>query len=329
MKERIFVFITAALVLALTLWIGITFYEAYQPKPLQLQGEITAQNYNISSKVPGRVSKIFVKKGEVVEVGDAIFSIYSPEVEAKLKQAKAAKAAANAQKQQANNGARKQEVRAAIEQYRKAKAAEELMEKTYNRVQKLFDEGVVSEQKRDEVYTKYLASKHTTIAAHQIALMAQEGAREELKVAADAQEKVYEGKVDEVQAYVKETKQYAFHKGEVSGVLIHEGELAPTGFPVVTLVDMDDVWARVSVREDYLHLFKKGSVIEVKIPALSEKTYPFVVSYIAVQGDFASWRATESGKGFDMKSFEVELRPKEKVEGLRVGMSVLIQPNGF
>ncbi len=329
MKTKIFAIITAALVLVLTLWVGITFYKAYQPKPLQLQGEITAQNYNISSKVPGRVSKIFVKKGDKVKVGDAIFSIYSPEVEAKLKQAKAAKAAANAQKKQANNGARKQEVRAAFEQYRKAKAAEELMQKTYNRVQKLYEEGVLSEQKRDEVYTKYLAAKHTSVAAHQIALMAKEGAREELKEAADAQEQVYEGKVDEVEAFVKETKQYAFHNGEVSGVLIHEGELAPTGFPVVTLVDMDDVWARVSVREDYLHFFKKGTTLQVKIPALSDKLYTFVVSYIAVQGDFASWRATESGKGFDMKSFEVELRPKEKIEGLRVGMSVLIQPSGF
>lgn len=155
--------------------------------------------------------------------------------------------------------------------------------------------------------------------------MLQEGTREELKEAADAQEKVFEGKVDEVKAFAKETKQYAFHKGEVSNILIHEGELAPAGFPVVTLLDMDDVWARVSVREDFLHRFKIGKTLQVKIPALSnDRSYSFKVSYIHPQGEYAVWRASESGKGFDMKSFEIELRPTKKIDGLRVGMSVLI-----
>ncbi len=324
MKDR-FVIGVIAFVSAMFVWVGYSFYKAYQPKPIVLQGEIDAQSYNVSSKLPGRILKIYVKEGQMVEVGDEIFSIASPEVEAKLKQAQAAKAAAKAQKQQAHKGARKQEIKAAFEQYYKAKAAQELMEKTYKRVQKLYDEGVVSEQKRDEVYTKYKASQYTTNAAYQIAQMAKEGARVEVKKAADAQERVYEGKIDEVNAYLKETKQYAFHKGEVERILIHEGELSPTGFPVVSLLDMDDSWVRVSVREDYLHYFTKGNKVTAKIPALGDKLYDFEVSYIAPQGDYATWKATESGKGFDMKSFEVHLKPLQKIKNLRVGMSVLIK----
>ena len=324
MKHKIFLAVTLTVVSGLFVWVSYTFYKAYQPHQQVLQGEITAQSYNVSSKVAGRVSEIAVKKGQVLEKGDFVFSITSPEIDAKLKQAKAAKDAAESQKEQANNGARKEQIQAAKEQYEKAKAAEELMQKTYKRVENLYKEGVLSEQKRDEVYTKYQASKHTAEAAKQMYIMAQKGARQEVKKAADAQERVYEGKVDEVEAYAKETRQYAFHKGEVSNILIHEGELAPTGFPVVTLLDMDDVWARVSVREDFLHFFTLGKVLDVKIPALSQKTYKFKVSYIAPQGEYATWKATESGKGFDMKSFEVELRSAEKIEGLRVGMSVLI-----
>ncbi len=324
MKDKLIIVIMA-FVLALVVWVSYTFYEAYQPKPLILQGEIDARSYNISSKLPGRIGEVFVKKGDFVEVGDSIFSINSPEVQAKLKQAKAAQDAAGAQKSQVNNGARKEQIQAAHDQWQKAKAAEELMYTTYKRVQKLYDEGVVSQQKRDEVYTKYKAAKYTSNAAKQMAVMVKEGARVEVKNAADAQERVYAAKVDEVNAYIDETMARSFHKGEVSQVLIHSGELAPTGFPVVSIIDIEDSWAKFAVREDYLKEFTKGKIFKVKIPALGSAIYEFKVAHIAVMGSFATWRATESGKGYDMKSFEVDLKAVKPIKDLRVGMSVLLE----
>ena len=323
MKKSVLVVII--FVITLFAWVGFTFYKAYQPKAIIIQGEIDAQVYNISSKLPGRVSEIFVKKGDMVEVGDIVFSISSPEVQAKLKQAKAAKDVALSQKKQADNGARKQEIQAAHDQWQKAKAAEELMKMTYNRIEKLYKEGVVSLQKRDEVFTKYKASKYTSNAAKQMSMMAKEGARVEIKKAASAQERVYAAKVDEVNAYIKETSQYSFHNGEVTQILIHEGELSPTGFPIVSIVDIKDSWAKFAIREDYLKKFKKGKSFKVEIPALGSDSYEFKVVNIAVMGDYATWRATESGKGFDMKSFEVELRAIKPIEDLRVGMSVLLE----
>ena len=314
-----------AFILALVVWVSYTFYEAYQPKPVLLQGEIDARSYNISSKLPGRIGEVFVQKGDFIEIGDSVFSINSPEVQAKLKQAKAAQDAAGAQKSQANNGARKEQIQAAHDQWQKAKAAEELMFTTYKRVQTLYDEGVVSEQKRDEVYTQYKASKYTSNAAKQMAVMAKDGARVEVKNAADAQERVYAAKVDEVNAYLDETMARSFHKGEVSQVLIHSGELAPTGFPVVSIIDIEDSWAKFSVREDYLKAFQKGKLFKARIPALGATLYEFKVNSIAVMGDFATWKATESGKGYDMKSFEVELLPLKPIKDLRVGMSVLLE----
>jgi HlyD family secretion protein len=184
---------------------------------------------------------------------------------------------------------------------------------------------VVSQQKRDEIYTKYKAAKYDSNAAKQMAIMAKEGARVEVKEAASAQERVYKAKVDEVNAYIKETSQRSFHTGEVTQVLIHAGELSPTGFPVVSIVDIEDSWARFSVREDYLKTFKKGKVFQARIPALGDESHAFKITHIAAMGDFATWRATESGKGFDMKSFEVELRPLKPIKDLRVGMSVLLE----
>jgi len=313
------------LVLALVVWVAFTFYKAYQPKAVVLQGQIDAQTYNISSKLPGRISEVFVRKGDSVEVGDAIFSLSSPEVDAKLKQAEAAKDAAGAQKTQANNGARKQEVQAAHDQWQKAKAAEALMLSTYKRIETLYKQGVISEQKRDEVYTQYRAAKYTSNAAKQMASMAKEGARVEIKAAASAQERVYEAKVDEVNVYKKESKQYSFHKGQVTQILIHEGELSPTGFPVVSIVDIEESWAKFAVREDYLKEFTKEKTFSVKIPALGSESYEFRVTNIAVMGEYATWKATENGKGFDMRSFEVELHPTKAIQNLRVGMSVLLE----
>ncbi len=319
------IFVVIVLVISLGSWVSFTFYNAYQPKKIVLQGEIDAQTYNISSKVPGRVSELFVRKGDSVSIGDIVFTISSPEVQAKLKQAKAAKAVANAQKDEADNGARKQEVQAALDQSKKAKVAEELMKTTYNRVQTLYSQGVVSEQKRDEVFAQYNAAKYTANAAKQMSEMAQEGARVEVKKAASAQERIYAAKVDEVDIYIKETSQYSFHNGEVTQVLIHEGELSPTGFPIVSLVDMKDSWAKFAVREDYLKEFKKDKIFNAKIPALGNMDYKFKVTNIAVMGDYATWKATESGKGFDMKSFEIELRSVDDIKNLRVGMSVLLE----
>ena len=316
--------IGSVIVIGIVSGVSYVFYEAYQPKPIRLQGEIDAQYYSVSSKVPGRIDEIGVSKGDVVAVGDFIFSLNSPEVEAKLRQAKSARNAAGAVVKEADKGARKQQIAAAKDQWHRAREAEKLLYKTYIRIQKLFKEGVIPEQKRDEVYTKYKAAKYQSNAAKQMYMMAKEGAREEQKEAARAQEEVYAGKVDEVNSYIKETKQYAFHAGEVSQILIHSGELAPTGFPVVTLVDINDSWAKFHVREDLLKHFKKGSVLALEIPALEQRV-DFTVTHINVMGEYATWRAAEAGKGFDLKSFEVELRPVDKIDELRVGMSVLIQ----
>ncbi|WP_105903388.1 HlyD family secretion protein [Vibrio gangliei] len=317
------VVIFSIVVALVVIWLGYIFWLAYQPKAERFQGQIEAQQYLISSKVPGRIDQVLVKKGDQIEPGQKIFTLLSPEIEAKLAQAKAAQGAAGAMAEQAEKGARNQEIAAAKDQWNQAKAAENLMEKTYQRVQNLYNDGVVAEQKRDEAYTQWQASKYTERAAYQMYQMALEGARDETKRAAQQQEKQAAGAVAEVEAYAADTQIESWHAGEVSDILLHSGELAPQGFPVVTIVDMKDAWAIFHVREDKLQQFKQGTKLKVRIPALGDQSYHFVVSHVAVMGDFATWRTTDANQGFDMRTFEVEARPVKPIEGLRVGMSVL------
>jgi len=310
---------------ALVGWLGYTFWQAYQPQAERMQGQIEAQQYNISSKVPGRVDEVLVRKGDQVERGQLIFTLLSPEIAAKLMQAKAGQQAAGAMAEQAEKGARVQEIAAARDQWQKAKAASSLMKKTYKRIDNLYKDGVIAEQKRDEAYTQWQASRYTEQAAYQMFGMASEGARVETKRAAMEKERMAAGAVAEVEAYAADTKITSWHNGEVTQVLLHGGELAPQGFPVVSVIDMNDAWAVFHVREDRLSEFNQGTIVDATIPALGDEAYSFKVTHVAVMGDFATWRATDASQGFDMRTFEVEARPMEAIDGLRVGMSVILE----
>lgn len=305
-------------------WVGYSFYQAYQPQPVKLQGQIDAQQYSISSKVPGRIDEVFVRKGDSVEKGELIFSLLSPEIDAKLEQAKAGQKAAGALAKQAENGARTQQIQAAKDQWLKAKAAADLMDKTYQRVNNLYNDGVVAEQKRDEAKTQWQAAKYTESAAFQMYQLAREGARDETKVAAAQKALMAAGAVAEVEAYAKDTQIHSWFSGEVAQVLLSSGELAPQGFPVVTVIDTKDAWAVLNVREDMLKHFEKGSQFEAYLPAL-DKSLTFQVTHIAVMGDFATWRSTDAAQGFDLRTFEVEARPVDTNETLRMGMSLVVE----
>lgn len=312
-------------ILALGLLIAALAYGlilAYSPKPQLLQGQIEAREYNVSSKVPGRVEEVLVRRGDKVTEGDLLYAIYSPELKAKLMQAEGGRDAALAMQQEADNGARKQQVAASKEQWLKAQAAAKLARTTFDRVEVLFNEGVLARQKRDEAFTQWQAAKYTEQAALAMYQMTDEGARVETKAAAAGNARMAEGAVNEVTAILSDSQMRSPKTGEISEVLLQAGELAPSGFPVVSLIDMSDAWAVFQVREDQLKQFKQGDVLKLTIPAL-EKQVEFTVSHIAVMGDFATWRATESGHDFDMRTFQVELRPNQPIADLRVGMSVL------
>ena len=307
-----------------TAWVGFQFYQAYQPDPVRLQGMIEAQQYSISSKVPGRIDQVMVRRGDDVEKGQLIFTLHSPEIAAKLEQAKAGEKAADALAQEAEKGAREQQIQAAKDQWLKAQAAANLMEKTYNRVNNLYRDGVVAEQKRDEALTQWQAAKYTESAAFQMYEMAKEGARSETKVAAAEKARMASGAVAEVEAYAKDTQIHSWFNGEVSQVLLQSGELAPQGFPVVTVIDTQDAWATLNVREDLLKYFDEGATFKAYLPALDKKV-EFKVTHVAVMGDFATWRATDAAQGFDLRTFEVEARPVQQESNLRMGMSVVVE----
>ena len=298
---------------------------ALRPEPEVLMGEVMATEYRVANKVPGRLDTLYVEESSQVLAGDTLAYISSPEVDAKLTQAKAARTAASAQSSKANSGARQQQIASAYEMWQKAQAGVDIAKKSYDRVQALYDKKVVSAQKRDEAEAQYKAAVATANAAKQQYDLAMEGAQSQDRLAAQALVAQASGAVSEVESYIHDRFLIAPCDGEVMEIYPKRSELLGTGSPVMSIVDMNDVWFTFSVREDLLQDLKVGSVVEVQIPALGEQTYKAKVTYLRAMASYATWRATKTNGQYDVKSFDVKLVPQEKIPDMRPGMTVIIK----
>ena len=296
-----------------------------RPEPEVLMGEAEASEYRVSGKVPGRVVEFYVHEGDQVKAGDTLVFINSPEVSAKLEQAQAARSAASAQAGKAKKGARQQQITAAYQMWQKAQVGVDIAKKSLDRVQSLYDKKVVSAQKRDEVEAQYKAAVATANAAKSQYDMALEGAQQEDKEAALALVAQANGAIAEVQSYMGERYLTAPCDGEVVEIYPKRTELIGTGSPVMSIVDMSDMWFTFSVREDLLGNLKVGKVVEVTIPALGDGTYQARVTYLRAMASYATWRATKNNGQYDMKSFDVRMVPVEEIPGLRPGMTAIIK----
>ena len=309
---------------AVVIIVALIGFLALGREPDVKQGQVEVSEYRVSSKVPGRILEIRVKEGDYVKVGDTLAILDAPDVRAKMEQARSAENAAAALELKAQNGARKEQIQGAFSVLQQAKAGYEIAEKSYNRIQRLFDEGVVSAQKRDEVYANYKAMEAQMKAAQSQYDMAVNGARMEDKMAAAAQVGRARGAVNEVNSYIHETVQVAQMEGEVADIYPKVGELVGTGSPIMSIAVMEDMWGTFNIREDQLNGMKVGSEFTAFVPAFN-KDIKMKVYYLKDQGSYAVWKATKANGQYDLKTFEVKARPVEKFEGLRPGMSLIIK----
>ena len=304
-----------AVVIVIVCAVGIYTFNHREPEIVQGQAE--ASEYRVSSKVPGR------HEGQQVKAGDTLAILDTPDINAKQAQAEAVLSAATAQNAKAQKGAREEQIQGAYELWQKAKVGLEIYEKSYRRVENLFNEGVVSEQKRDETKAQYDAAVATERAAKSQYDMAVNGAEKEVKEMAAAQMRQAEGVVAEVNSYIDETVLTASLDGEVSEIFPMVGELVGTGAPIMNIAVMSDMWVSFNVREDLLQDLTMGAVRDAYVPAL-DKNVPVKVTYMRDLGSYAAWKATKVNGQYDLKTFEVRAVPQQKVENLRPGMTVII-----
>ena len=320
-RSNIYGVVAAAAVILLS--VALISWYLTKRSPMLIQGTVECTTYKASSKVPGRIDAMKVAEGDRVEKGQLLYVLSTPELDAKLAQAEAVKSAAAALDAAAVAGARIQQIEAALNMWEKAQAGLELARKTYERVKNLYDQGVVPTQKLDEATANYEAMKATAQAAKAQYDLAVDGARKEDKEAAAARVRQAEGAVSEVESYIGDAMVYSPVAGEVSTIVAQQGELVGSGYPVVAILDMSDLWVTFNVKETLLPKIKVGTRMTAYVPAL-DRDVELEVSYIAVQTDFATWAATRTQGGFDIRTFAVKARPTGDAGQLRPGMSVLV-----
>lgn len=304
--------------------IFIIGWYVYKPAPIVIQGSAEINEVRVSGKVPGRILQLYAEEGQHVNVGDTLVMIDSPEVRAKLNQANAVKSAAMAQQQKAKRGARSETIEGAYEMWQKAEIGVDIAKKSFDRVERLFEKGVVTAQNRDEVEAKYKAAVATAAAAKSQYNMAKNGADIEDKLSSSALVDQARGAIEEVESYLSETILLSPISGEITEVFPASGELVATGSPIMNIVDMSDIWFSFNVREDLLADLKMDSEMVVTIPALNEQA-TLKITYIKALASYATWKATKASGQFDAKTFEVRAKPTAPIKDLRPGMSAIME----
>lgn len=297
------------------------------PEPAEvIQGQAETSDYRVSSKIPARILEIKVSEGDAVSKGDTLVILEAPDIDAKLAQAEAAFEAAKAVEKKALTGARQEQIQSAYEVWQKAIAGREVAEKTYNRVNRLFENGVMAEQKRDEALANYRAMQASENAARSQYEMAVNGSRSEDISAAQAQVSRAQGAISEVSSYVSETVLVASDNGVVTEIFPETGELVGSGAPIMNVAKTDDFWFTFNVREDFLPGLTTGTVTTVYVPAY-DKNVEVKITRVKEVGSFATWKATKALDKYDLKTFEVQARPTNPSElsGVRGGMSAVME----
>lgn len=324
-KDSKVIIVSSAIILtviAIVIAVGLCI-----PSPEEtIQGQAEISDYRVSSKVPARILEIRVSEGDEVHKGDTIVVLEAPDIEARLSQAEAAFEAAKAVEQKALTGARREQIQSAYEVWQKAIAGREVAEKTYQRVNRLFEKGVMAEQKRDEALANFRAMQASENAAKSQYDMAVNGSRNEDISAARAQVSRARGAVDEVSSYRDETVLLASADGVVTEIFPETGELVGSGAPIMNIARIDDMWFTFNVREDFLPDLTVGTETEVYVPAF-DKTVSVRITRVKDVGTFATWKATKALDKFDLKTFEVQARPLDasQLEGIRGGMSAVMK----
>lgn len=321
-NKILFVLFIVILLIILTLSILGIFLT--KEKDIVLQGQIEADEYNISGLLPGRIEKIYVEKGEKVRKGDTLIHIVSKEVIAEYEAQKALENAASLQSEKIDAGSRNQLISITKELWEGAKSDLKLAKTTYNRIKILHEDSIVSQQRKDEaeaIYKSALAAERAAYYQYQIAL---EGAQEQDKATAKAMAAAAQNNSEVVKALLNDARLTSPISGEVATISLNEGELTSIGTNIMTVLDIDNPYLVLNVREDLLSNFKMGGTILCNIPAIDLKDIPFIVNYISPLGSFATWKATKETGGYDLRTFEIQAVPMTKVYDLRPGMSVLI-----
>jgi HlyD family secretion protein len=310
--------VVAAVIVALSL-----FY-LLRPVPLLVQGEADATRFDIAARVDGRVKEIPVERGQNVPAGAVLVRIDNPETVAKHEQMVAAMAVAEAQLANVLVGTRVETIAARKAELERAQAALVLAQKTYDRTHTLTEQGNAPQARLDQATDSLHESERGVDQANSAYEQAVNGYTKEERAIAKADVEKANADIQSVQSIIDQLVVYAPTATQVYQRNVEPGEYVSPGVPLVTLIDLADVWIHFDLREDLVKTLKVGDRFDVHIPALDDRLVTVEVKLIATKGEYASWRATRATGDFDLRTFSIRAYPVKPVPELRPGMSAYL-----
>src|SRR5499425_459179 len=290
-------------------------------QPLLVQGEVDATRFDIAARVDGRVGEVPVERGQNVPANSVLVRIDNPESVAKHEQAVAAKVVADAQLANINVGTRPEVIAARKAALERAQAAFVLAQQTYERVSVLAEHGNAPIARLDQATDTLHENQRAVDQAKSAYEQAVNGCtREEREIAVANVGKAL-ADIKAAQSIIDQMVVYAPVASQVYQRNVEPGEFVSPGVPLVTLIDLNDLWIHFDLREDLVRNLKVGDRFDVRIPALADRNIVVEVKLIATKGEYASWRATRATGDFDLRTFSIRAYPVEKVPELRPGMS--------
>jgi HlyD family secretion protein len=316
--------LASALIVTLVLIgvVGLSVWYLARPAPLIVQGEADATRVDIAARVNGRVGERPVDRGDNVAMGQLLFKIDNPELVTKWRQAEAGVDVAKAQLANILAGTRAETVAQRKAEVGSAEANLALAQRTYDRIKELAGNGNAPLQRLDEVTNSLDVAKRDADRAKLAYEEAVNGATKEEREIAETSVLKAQASVDTIKADVDELVVKAPIAGQVYQVGAEAGEYVSPGVPLLSLVDLSDVWLQFKLREDLVRGLKVGDKFTMRAPALGDQPITAEIKTIATRGEYAGWRATRATGDFDLRTFEVRAYPVSPLSGLRPGMSV-------
>lgn len=266
---------------------------------IQTTGIIEATEVNLSSKITERIKDIKFEEGDYVEDGEVAIKL-----DEEKRRAECAQAQANLEVAKANLLDAKAEVE-------KAKVRIEDAKRDLERISRLLEKNLVSQNDKDKAQTNYdLAVADFNKAEAQVTL-------------ANASVKQAEAALDLAKENLKDTVIISTLSGIVTLKAFEPGEMVSAGSSILTIVDINNIWARVDVEETDIAKIKLGDMAYAKVDALAKEEFKGRVVEINSEGEFATQRDVRKGKQ-DIKTFRVKVRIDEPRGILKPGMTAQV-----
>src|SRR5262245_29817617 len=239
-----------------------------------------------AARVGGRVAESPVVRGQNVAAGAVLVKIDNPETIAKRAQSTAAKAVAEAQLANIHAGTRAEDIAARKAAVERAEANVVLAQKTFDRVRQLAERDNAPRARLDQATDSLHEGQRALDQAKSAYDQAVNGYTKEERQIAAANVGKAGADIEAVQAIIDQMTVYAPVASQIYQRNVEPGEYVSPGVPLVTLIDLNDLWVHFDLREDLVKTLKVGDRFDVRIPALADRRITVEVRLIATKGEY-------------------------------------------